>query len=94
MSIEHVRVCGACERECPGWANRCPVCGSLSLQYRVTFIPAAVVAPGSSSLASVSTKMTRKGGRHVRVTAAARDTKLRKTTLGTPLGGEPETRAV
>lgn len=88
MAIEHVRVCGACERECPGWANRCPACGSLSLLYRVTFVPAALVVPGSSRSASVASKAARKSGRHARI-AAARDAKLRK-----PLGGEPETRAV
>lgn len=89
MAIEHVRICGACERECPGWANRCPACGSLSLQYRITFVPAAVVVPGSSRSTSVAPKTVRKTGRHVRL-ATARDAKLRKT----PLGGEPETRAV
>lgn len=89
MAIEHVRICGACERECPSWANRCPACGSLSLLTRVTFVPTAVVAPESSLSASVAPKTLRKAGRHVRI-AAARDTKLRKT----PLGGKPETRAV
>jgi len=89
MAIEHVRVCGACERECPGWANRCPVCGSLSLLYRVTFVPTAVAAPGGTRSVSVAPKPVRKTGRPVRI-AATRDAKLRKT----PLGGEPETRAV
>lgn len=44
MAIEHARVCGSCERECPGWALRCPVCGSLSLVHRITIVPPAPVA--------------------------------------------------
>lgn len=41
MAIEHARICGECERECPGWATRCPSCGSLSLVHRITIVPAA-----------------------------------------------------
>ncbi len=107
MAIEHVRVCRACERECPGWANRCPACGSLSLLHRVTFVPAVVVAPqaslapqaqaelvGRPSVQSaddfgVTPKPGRKSAARSRI-AATRDATLRKT----PLGGEPETRAV
>ena len=93
MAIEHVRICGACERECPGWANRCPACGSLSLLYRITFVPAAVVAPEAARAANgriaAAGKMPHKGLPRSRV-AATRDAKLRKT----PRGGEPETRAV
>jgi hypothetical protein len=94
MSIEHVRICGACERECPGWANRCPACGSLSLLYRITFIPAAVVAPESSRRASgrgaVASRPPHKGTARSRV-SAGHDAKLRQTP---PLGGKPETRVV
>lgn len=89
MAIEHLRICGACERECPGWANRCPACGSLSLLYRITFVPTAVVAPTAHSRAAAASKMPHKGAPRTRV-AATRDAKLRKT----PRGGEPETRAV
>jgi predicted ATP-dependent serine protease len=40
MAIEHARICGACERECPSWASRCPTCGSLSLVHRITIAEA------------------------------------------------------
>jgi len=44
MGMTHARVCGACERECPSWANRCPSCGSLSLVHRIVIgSPAAPV---------------------------------------------------
>jgi hypothetical protein len=87
MAIEHVRICGACERECPGWANRCPACGSLSLMYRITFVPAAVVAPEATPRLLGTGKTPRKS---LRSRIAAQDATLRKT----PLGGKPETRAV
>lgn len=94
MAIEHVRVCGACERECPGWANRCPACGSLTLQHRITFVPAAVAVPEASraatDLVAAASKVPHKGIARSRI-AAAREAKLLKTT---PLGGKPETRAV
>jgi hypothetical protein len=89
MAIEHLRVCGACERECPGWANRCPACGSLSLQYRITFVPATVVAPEATRRLTGAGKPPRKSLGRSRITAA-HEAKLRKT----PVGGEPETRAV
>ncbi|MGH8227641.1 MAG: hypothetical protein ACRET2_08215 [Steroidobacteraceae bacterium] len=41
MAVEHARICEACERECPDWANRCPACGNLALVIRITVIPAA-----------------------------------------------------
>ncbi|MGH8258721.1 MAG: hypothetical protein ACREUG_03425 [Steroidobacteraceae bacterium] len=103
MAIEHARICGACERECPSWAVRCPACGSLSLLHRITFVSAAAVAaphasagfvvrstvePAANGAADVA-KPARKSAARSR-TVAARDTKLRKT----PLSGEPETRAV
>ena len=91
MAIEHLRICGACERECPGWANRCPACGSLSLLYRITFVPAPVVAPEATRVTHRvvgPSKTPRKSIARSRV--AAQGTKLRKT----PLGGKPETRAV
>lgn len=39
MAIHHARVCGACERECPSWANRCPSCGSTAISYQMTITP-------------------------------------------------------
>jgi hypothetical protein len=84
MAIERVRICGACERECPGWANRCPVCGSLSLVHRVTFVPAA--SPGAELVSHTAARKAAPRPRNV----AARDAKVRKT----PFAGEPETRAV
>jgi hypothetical protein len=41
MAFEHTRVCGKCEREAPSWADRCPVCGSLSLVHRIVIAPPA-----------------------------------------------------
>lgn len=93
MAIERVRICGACERECPGWANRCPACGSLSLLHRITFVPAA--SPPGASLGPrpdaefAASTPARKSAARSRP-AAARDAKVRKP----PLTGEPETRAV
>ncbi|MGH8218773.1 MAG: hypothetical protein ACREUT_09450 [Steroidobacteraceae bacterium] len=95
MAIEHVRICGGCERECPGWANRCPVCGSLSLLYRITVVPAAAaVVPEAQRAASGRAPASGQTAAHKGITrsraAAAREAKLHKT----PLGGNPETRAV
>jgi len=42
------RVCGACEREAPSWANRCPSCGSLSLVYQI------VISAPSTPVASIA----------------------------------------
>jgi RNA polymerase subunit RPABC4/transcription elongation factor Spt4 len=42
MAIQHARVCGACERECPSWANRCPSCGSTAITFQM------IIAPPSS----------------------------------------------
>ena len=39
MAIQHARVCGACERECPSWANRCPTCGSTAISYQMIIAP-------------------------------------------------------
>jgi predicted amidophosphoribosyltransferase len=51
MGMTHARVCGACERECPSWANRCPSCGSLSLVHRIVIgsaaAPIATLAKGA-----------------------------------------------
>lgn len=50
MAIQYARVCGACERECPSWANRCPACGSTAIAHRMvitssTSHPAAGTQP-------------------------------------------------
>jgi RNA polymerase subunit RPABC4/transcription elongation factor Spt4 len=39
MAVQHARVCGACERECPSWANRCPACGSTAISYQLIVAP-------------------------------------------------------
>jgi RNA polymerase subunit RPABC4/transcription elongation factor Spt4 len=39
MAIQHARVCGACERECPSWANRCPACGSTAISFQMVITP-------------------------------------------------------
>jgi predicted ATP-dependent serine protease len=61
MAIEHARICGACGKDSPSWADRCPVCGSLSLVHRVTIVPAA--AP----IATLSPKAGRKKARRAMV---------------------------
>jgi predicted ATP-dependent serine protease len=45
MGIHHAKVCEACERQCPDWADRCPACASLSLVSRFIIAPASAVAP-------------------------------------------------
>jgi hypothetical protein len=39
MAIQHARVCGACERDCPSWANRCPACGSIAISFQMIVSP-------------------------------------------------------
>lgn len=39
MAIQHARVCGACERECPSWASRCPACGSTAITFQMIISP-------------------------------------------------------
>ncbi len=55
MAIEHARICGACERECPSWASRCPTCGSLSLVHRMIIVP-----PSAPIAAVAEAKPTRR----------------------------------
>ncbi len=59
MPIEHARICGACERECPSWASRCPSCGSLSLVHRVTIVPPASAPIATSPEARPARRKTR-----------------------------------
>ena len=39
MAIQHARVCGACERDCPSWATRCPACGSTAITFQMVISP-------------------------------------------------------
>lgn len=59
MAIEHARICGACEHECPGWATRCPVCGSLGLVHRIVIVP-----PAPSVAAITKSKHSRRSRAH------------------------------
>ncbi len=68
MAIERALICGACERECPSWANRCPACGSLSLVHRI------IVVPASAPLAAIAgAKPARKKAIRPRLAAAGRE---------------------
>jgi len=62
MAVEHARVCAECERECPSWAVRCPVCGSLSLVHRITIVPPAPLATLKGPAKGKRTRAAR--GRH------------------------------
>lgn len=107
MAIEHARICGACERECPAWADRCPACGSLSLRHRITFVPVAdIAAPVRVQRASagfvIQSSLEPAANGLVEVAKSARKSagRSRATAVrdskprATPLAGEPETRAV
>ncbi len=76
MAIERARICGACERECPEWADRCPFCGSLSLVHRVTIVP--TTAP----IATIAdAKPARKKVMRTRIAAAGREPSRTSTAL-------------
>ena len=49
MAIQHTRVCSACERNCPSWANRCPACGSSAITDQLIIAP-----PSGSSIRKVA----------------------------------------
>jgi hypothetical protein len=49
MAIQHARVCGACERDCPSWANRCPTCGSTAISYQMIIAP-----PSGTSITKIA----------------------------------------
>jgi predicted ATP-dependent serine protease len=66
MAIQHARVCGACERECPSWANRCPACGSTAISFQMIISPPG----GSSSVHQLADSAQRKGRARLRTTAA------------------------
>ena len=79
MAIKHARVCEACERECPGWAARCPSCGSLSLVHRII-----VSAPAVAPVATVTeSKPARKRALRQRVGAAGREAARQSNPLYT-----------
>jgi predicted ATP-dependent serine protease len=60
MAVEQARICGACGRESPSWADRCPVCGSISLIHQITIVPAPQIA-------TISPKAGRKKARRAMV---------------------------
>lgn len=64
MAIQHARVCGACERECPSWANRCPACGSTAITFQMIIAP-----PSSGNVRKIADSAPRV--RRSRVAAAA-----------------------
>jgi len=55
MAIEHARMCGSCERECPSWADRCPSCGNTSMFHRIVLIPAVSTIQRTEPVTLVST---------------------------------------
>ncbi len=64
MGIHHAKVCEACERQCPDWADRCPACASSSLVSRF------IIAPPSSPVACAPVlSARRKATRRPRVSA-------------------------
>ncbi len=54
MGIQHARVCGACEHECPSWANRCPACGSTAISYQMIIAP-----PSGTRIAKIANNTPR-----------------------------------
>jgi rRNA maturation endonuclease Nob1 len=54
MAIQHARVCSACERECPSWANRCPACGSTAISFQMVISP-----PSGTSVHKITDGATR-----------------------------------
>jgi predicted amidophosphoribosyltransferase len=65
MAIQHARVCGACERDCPSWANRCPACGSTAISFQMIVAP-----PSGTPLTKVANNTARL--RHSRVASATK----------------------
>ena len=51
MAVQHARVCGACDRECPSWANRCPACGSTAISFQLIVAP-----PSGTSIRKLADK--------------------------------------
>ncbi len=65
MAIQHARVCGACERECPSWANRCPACGSTAISFQMIVSP-----PSNTSIRKLADKTPRLHRKRAHVAAA------------------------
>jgi hypothetical protein len=65
MAIHHARVCGACDRECPSWANRCPACGSTAISFQMVVSP-----PSGTSIRKLADNTPRLRRKHARVAAA------------------------
>lgn len=65
MAIQHARVCGACERECPSWANRCPACGSTAISFQLIVAP-----PSGTSIRKLADNTPRLRRGRARVAAA------------------------
>ena len=66
MAIHHARVCGACERECPSWANRCPSCGSTAISFQMIIAP-----PSGTSIAKIADTAPRLRRNRARVATVA-----------------------
>jgi len=66
MAIHHARVCGACERECPSWANRCPACGSSAISFQMIIAP-----PSRTRTAKIADNAPRLRRSRARVATAA-----------------------
>jgi hypothetical protein len=76
MAIEHARICGACERETPGWAHRCPACGSTAIISRITLVPpsAPITAIADAKTPRSQSHRRRAAGREPPRTTTARST--------------------
>lgn len=55
MAIQHARICGACDRECPSWAHRCPACGSTAISYHM------VLTPSGGTVSPIAESQKRRG---------------------------------
>jgi len=60
MAMMHARICGACERECPSWADRCPACGSQEIGYRLTIVSPSTPVAAISDARQARTKPRRR----------------------------------
>ena len=78
MAIEHSRMCGSCDRECPSWADRCPACGNSATFRRIVVIPSAPSFQRAEPVTLITSKI------------AARK---RAKTLKTPADGASEVSA-
>ncbi len=78
MAIQHARVCGACERDCPSWANRCPACGSTAISFQMIISP-----PSGTSITKIAGNAQRlRRSRLVGTTAPEPTTTRKSPTAG------------